>query len=212
MGIDAKQSVSEVQFNEALNPVSSIEAALTSAIAAGLADPQKTGIAGYSRGAEIVEWSMTQSKLFHAAVEGDAGGFLAGHYAFVGASVRKYYRQLYGGSPYDPDVRENYQRLSPSFRTKQFAGPLLQLFTKTNGLAAMELHSLLQDEGIPTELVFFPMESHAFWNPRHRAAAMQRSSDWFDYWLLNERHQGEDRQEQYARWDAMAAVWKKTLH
>ncbi len=212
MGIDAKQSVSEIQFNEAFNAISSIEAALTSAVAAGLADPEKTGIAGYSRGAEIVEWSMTQSKLFHAAVEGDAGGFVAGHYALVGESTRKYYRQLYGGSPFDPDLREAYQRLSPSFRTKLFSGPLLQLFTKTNGPFGMELHSLLQDEGIPTELVFFPTENHVFWTPRHRAAAMQRSSDWLDYWLLNERHQGEDMPDQYARWDAMAAIWRKALH
>lgn len=211
MGIDAKQSVSEVQFNEAFNAISSIEAALTSEVAAGLADPEKTGIAGYSRGAEIVEWSMTQSKLFHVAVEGDAGGFLAGHYGSVNSWARKYYRQLYGGSPFDPDVLENYQRLSPSFRTKRFSGPLLQLFTKTNGPAGMELHSLLRDQGIPTELVFFPIENHVFWDPRHRAAAMQRSTDWFDYWLLGKRRPEAGKQDQYARWDAMAAIWEKKV-
>ncbi len=208
VGMQANRGVSEIQFSEAYNPIASMEAALTSSIAKGLADPVKTGIAGYSRGAEIVEWAMTQSKLFHAAVEGDAGGFLAGHYGVAGEAARTYYRQLYGGSPFDPGVLENHLRLSASFRSKEFAGPLLQLFAKTNALAALEIHSSLRDAGIPTELIFFPAESHIFWDPRHRAAAMQQTADWFDYWLRGERHHDVDDQAHYARWDAMASIWK----
>lgn len=213
VGIQGNLTVPEIQFNEALNPVASMEAALTSAIENGRADASKTGIAGYSRGAEIVEYVMTQSKLFHAAIEGDAGGFPAGHYGLEGwAPTRAYYRQLYGGSPFDAGALENYLRLSVSFRSKEFAGPLLQLFTKTNGPAGLEIHSLLRDAGIPTELVFFSNENHIFWDPRHRAAAMQHSIDWLDYWLLGERHHGTGDGEQYDRWDAMAATWRGKAH
>ena len=208
LGIETGKSVYDIQFSEAFNPVASMEDALKSSIERGLTDPSKTGIAGYSRGAEIVEWVMTQSHLFHAAVEGDAGGFVAGTYVQSGPGIRAYYRQLYGGSPYDPVALENHQRLSASFRTKQFSGPLLQLFSKTNGFAGLELHSLLRDAGIPTELVFYPTENHVFWDPRDRVSSMRRTMDWFDYWLRSKRNVEQDVREQYDRWDKMSAIWR----
>jgi dipeptidyl aminopeptidase/acylaminoacyl peptidase len=207
VGMKIDQSVSDIQFGQAFNAIASMEAALTSVIDGGLADPDKTGIAGYSRGAEIVEWGMTQSKLFHVAIEGDSGGSLAGHYGLGWPPLRAYYRQLYGGSPYDAEALADYRRLSASFRSKEFAGPLLQLFAKGNGVAGLELHSLLRDAGIPADFIFFPHESHVFWDPEHRAAAMQRTLDWFDYWLRGQRN--PDETDQYARWDAMAAAWHK---
>jgi dipeptidyl aminopeptidase/acylaminoacyl peptidase len=209
VGVESGLTVADMQFSEAFNPVASIEAALSSAIDAGLADPNKTGIAGYSRGASIVEWAMTQSKLFHAAIVGDAGGMEAGHYGWVQPTFRSYYRQVYGGSPYDPDNLGNHLRLSASYRAKDFAGPFLQMFCNASAIAGLELHSLLRDAAIPTEFVFFPVESHVFWEPRQRSAAMVRTIDWFDYWLLGRRNDDAEKQDQYARWDAMAAVWQK---
>jgi hypothetical protein len=38
---------------------------------------------------------------------------------------------------------------------------------------------------------------------------MVRTIDWFDYWLLGRRNDDAEKQDQYARWDAMAAVWQK---
>jgi dipeptidyl aminopeptidase/acylaminoacyl peptidase len=208
IGVHVRRGTTQIAFYQALNPVSSIEDALTSEIRLGLADPSRTGIAGYSRGAEIVEWTMTQSRLFHAAVEGDAGGFLSGHYGLAQIPLRLYYRQLYGGSPFNPKVLAAHLRLSPSFRSREFAGPFLQLFAQSSAISALELHSLLRDENIPTELDFFPQESHIFWEPRHRAAAMQDTIDWFDYWLLGKRSDDDQSRSQYARWDAMAEAWK----
>jgi dipeptidyl aminopeptidase/acylaminoacyl peptidase len=208
-GTKIGQSVSDVQYGQAFNAIASMEAAVTSVIDRGLADPEKTGLAGYSRGAEIVEWAMTQSTLFHVAIEGDAGGSLAGHYGLGWPAFRAYYQQLYGGSPFDAEAQVDYRRLSASFRSKEFAGPLLQLFSKGNGVAGLELHSLLGDAGIPTDLIVFPNESHVFWDPAHRAAAMEHTLDWFDYWLLGKRNPGDA--DRYARWDAMASAWHKRV-
>lgn len=205
-GISSDLSTSDVQFQEAFNAVSSMEAALDSLVAGGLADPAKTAIVGYSRGAEIVEWTMTQSKRFHVAIEGDSGGYIASFYALNRPNIREYYRQLYGGSPFDEQARPNYAGLSVSFRSREFAGPLLQMFAQANAVAGLELHSLLRDAGIPSELVYFRNESHLFWNPRHQAAVMQRSLDWLDYWLLHRRNAGV-LLEEYQGWESMAAKW-----
>jgi hypothetical protein len=68
----------------------------------------------------------------------------------------------------------------------------------------------LRDAKVPNEFVFFPEESHIFWHPQRRAAAMNRSLDWFNYWLLGKRDASPDKNDQYARWDAMAREWRGT--
>jgi hypothetical protein len=77
-------------------------------------------------------------------------------------------------------------------------------------LEGYELNGLLQEAGIPTELVYFPDESHLFWNPRHQAAAMRRSFEWFDYWLRGERNGDPRKSTQYDRWEAMKENWRRT--
>jgi dipeptidyl aminopeptidase/acylaminoacyl peptidase len=212
IGTQVHSTVADMQFGQAFNAVASMEAALRTTISQGIADPTKTGIAGYSRGAEVVEYVMTQSKLFHAAVEGDAGGFTAGAYWAGGwAPTRVMYQQMYGGSPYDAAALENYRKASVSFRTDQFAGPLLQLFSKRAGPVGLELHFLLRDAGIPTDLIFFPHENHVFWGPQRRVAAMQDTLDWFDYWLLGKKDQDPQKANLYSQWDSMRSNWQQRL-
>jgi dipeptidyl aminopeptidase/acylaminoacyl peptidase len=207
-GTGAKVGVELQQFAHGFDAIASMEVALQSVIDRGIADPARTGIAGYSRGSEVTELVMTQSKLFKVASDGDAGGWNAGvFWAYGSLEYRHSYELLYGGSPYDPRYLENYRRYSPSMRVAEFAGPLLQQFTAANAPVGLELHSLLQDAGVPTELVSFPHESHIFWQPRHRFYAMQRNLDWFDYWLLGKRRAGAEEAAQYARWDEMAKKW-----
>ena len=201
--------VEKVQFEEAFNAVASMESAVQSVIDRGIADPARVGICGYSRGAEVVDWTMSQSKMFKAASDGDAGGWQASGYWNFG--TRQYvglYNALYGGSPWDPKALPWYRRLAPSVRAAEFSGPLLQQFSAIAALVSLELHTTLTDAGIPTELDYFPGEAHIFWQPRHRQAAMQRNLDWFDYWLLDRRDPAADKQAQYQRWDAMAKTWR----
>ena len=181
-------NVSDAQFRLALDAVATMEAALSSLIASGAVDPRRGGIAGYSRGAEVVLYVMTQSKMFTAAAIGDGEANASSYWASGNRLSASWYRMLYGGSPYDegPETIANYRKLSPSFRTREFAGPLLQLFAGATATSGLELHRLLQEVGVPAELVFFPNEAHLFWHPRHRAAAMQRVCDWFNSWLLGE--------------------------
>ena len=208
-GMPSQLGTADLQFYQAFNSVASMEAALQSSIDHRTTDRNKTGIAGYSRGGEMVEWTMTQSPLFRVGIVGDAGGYAAGHYGLSWRPVRDHFLQLYGGSPFDPAFAQNYRNLSVSFRAKEMAGPLLQLYAQGNSLGALELHSLLEDAGIPTELVYFPQESHIFFGPRHRAAAMQRSLDWFDYWMLGKRNPVPGFREQYEKWDEMARKWQR---
>lgn len=207
---DAK-NVMRMQLSVIVAPVASMEAAVASLVRGGEADPRRVGIAGYSRGAEVAMYAMTQSKVFKvASVDDGASGVNAdGYWSFGVRMAPNAYRALYGGSAFssDPNVLDAYRRFSPDFRAAAFAGPLLEQPAEGTASCGFERLALLRDAGIPYDLVFYPGEAHIFWNPRAAAASMGRTLDWFDYWLLGERDQDPAKAREYARWDAMRKIY-----
>jgi dipeptidyl aminopeptidase/acylaminoacyl peptidase len=189
----------------ALDAVASMDAAAEAVVTEGLVDARKIAIAGYSRGAEVALYAMTQSKTFAAAAIGDGEANASSYWASGNRLSAAWYARLYGGSPYasDPEVIGNYRALSPTFRSHEFAGPLLQQFPAATANSGFELNRLLQEASTPTELVYFPNEGHLFWNPRHRAAAMRRNLQWFNFWLLGREDISDANRAQYERWRSM---------
>jgi dienelactone hydrolase len=208
---ESQSGIARAQFIEAYNPLASMEAAVQSVVNNGDVDPSRVGIAGYSRGASIARFAISHSSVFSAAASGDATWWDAGGFWEGGELSRNMFKNLLGGSPFDPVAYPNYLAFAASARARNFAGPLLQQFTLTDAHLAVEMDQLLKDAGVPTELYFYPSESHFFWQPRHRAAAMAQNLDWFDYWLLGKRDPDMKKVQQYARWDEMAAQWRLAL-
>jgi dipeptidyl aminopeptidase/acylaminoacyl peptidase len=208
-----KAGPKQVQFDLGVDAVATMDAAVQDLIERGWVDEQKTGIAGYSRGAEVVVYALSQSKVFKAGITGDGGSSISGYW--LTSIGQAWQRALYGGSPFDStaSVIENYRRFAPEFRISEFTGPLLQLVPSAKMLEGYELNGLLHEPGIPTELVYFPDESHLFWNPRHQVAAMRWSLDWFDYWLGGGGRCAVDTidRKRCARWAEMDTRWKAFL-
>jgi dipeptidyl aminopeptidase/acylaminoacyl peptidase len=201
--------VSRMQFEWGYNVVASMEAAAQSLIDQGIADPSRVGIAGYSRGAEVTNLALSQSKLFCAGASGDDAWYSAGSY-WNNATSQTIFSALFGGSPLDPAAFPNYLAFSPSARADKYSGPLLQQFSAATADRAIELDFALKSARVPTELVFYRDETHLFHQPRHRVAAMQLSLDWFDYWLLGRTDPDPEKVSQYRRWDSMAKRWSTT--
>jgi dipeptidyl aminopeptidase/acylaminoacyl peptidase len=185
-----------------INTVRSFEAAVEDLVAQGVVDAGRVGIAGYSAGSQMVNVAMTQSKMFRVASSGD-GGYLEPSGYFSNSSS---YRAVYGGSPYDRAAVPRYERLSPTFRAARAAGPMLQQVAGGHS-TQFELNAALRDAGVPTELVYYPDESHLFHQPRNRLTAMQENIDWFDFWLLGKEDSDPAKAEQYGRWRAMREKW-----
>ena len=208
----ARAVIARTQFTVITDSVAAMEAALTDVIRRGIVDPNQAGIAGYSRGSEVTLYTMTQSKMFRAASVGDGASNTNadGYWSWGGRGAGAWYTSIYGGSAYDsdPQVRENYRRFSPTFRANVFAGALLEQCTANSAPYGLERLTLLRKADVPVELVFYPNESHLFWHPRRVAAAMQRTVDWFDYWLLGKTNSDPSKTEQYARWQAMADIYR----
>jgi dipeptidyl aminopeptidase/acylaminoacyl peptidase len=211
--VASPKGVSVMQLSVIVEPVASMEAAVASLVRGGVADPRRIGIAGYSRGAEVVMYAMTQSNVFKvASVDDGAPGVNAdGYWSFGNRTAPNSYRALYGGSAFSSDVNvlNAYRRFSPDFRASVFAGPLLEQPVEGTAPWAFERLALLRDARVPYDLVFYPNEAHIFWNPRAAAASMERTLDWFNYWLLGEKDSALAKSREYERWDMLRERYRE---
>ncbi|MBL9071872.1 MAG: prolyl oligopeptidase family serine peptidase [Sphingopyxis sp.] len=187
-----------------LTAAASFEDAVTELAREGIVDPQRVGIAGYSRGSQLVNVAMTQSNFFRAASSGD-GGYLE---PVAAADMPESYIAVFGGLPYDPQALPNYLALSPSLRAGEACGAILQQVAAPHA-ASIDFYRALRKAAVPTQISLFPGESaasdetHVFHIPSNRMAAMQENIAWFDYWLLDKRDPESPFADRYAGWDAM---------
>ncbi|MBS0411496.1 MAG: prolyl oligopeptidase family serine peptidase [Proteobacteria bacterium] len=205
-GVANTVSVRRMQDSAALEAVANMEAAAKVWIDRGVADQDRLGIAGYSRGGIVTTLTLSQSTLFRAGISADTGFYNASGY-WRGDQVRKLYDRLYGGSPFDPKAIAAYRALSPSLRADHFSGPLMQLFTGDVAPAGLELDTALRVAGVPTELVAYVGETHGFHRPVSQLSAMTRSLDWFDFWLRDAADPSPEKSDQSRRWRDAALRW-----
>ena len=189
-----------------LDSVAGIDAALDDLVARGAVDPQRIGIAGYSRGSQIINVAMTHSTRFRAASSGD-GSYLE-PYFYAGAA--KGYDTVFGGSPYGPAITE-YRWLSPSLRANQGRGAVLQQIASPT-IGMVDFHRALRAAGRPSALSLYrgedarSDETHLFHVPSNRLLAMRENIAWFDYWLRGVRSPDMPFPEHFADWDMMATL------
>lgn len=187
-----------------LNGVYCFESAVREMTEKGIVDPERVGIAGYSRGSQMVNVTITQSSLFAAASSGD-GGYLEPD-SF--AENEETYRAVFGGSPYGPFL-QRYQALSPSLRINEHMGAVLQQIA-TPYRGALAFDRALKAVGVPSQLTLYPgenalsSETHIFHIPSNRLLAMRENLAWFDFWLRQERDAETPFPERFAVWQRLA--------
>jgi dipeptidyl aminopeptidase/acylaminoacyl peptidase len=190
-----------------LSGVASFEAAVEELVAEGIIDKERVGIAGYSRGSQMVNVAMTHSTMFRAASSGD-GAYLEPVYE---PDMPDSYHAVFGGSPYDPKFLPNYLALSPSLRAGEACGAILQQVAAPH-TGAIDFYKALRTASVPAQLSHFAGEdgssdeTHIFHIPSNRMAAMQENIAWFDYWLKEERDPALVSASRYAEWDRMKSA------
>jgi dipeptidyl aminopeptidase/acylaminoacyl peptidase len=190
-------------LSQAENPLASIEAAVESLVKEGLADPKRLGIAGWSFGAYLVEYTMTHSTLFAAASAGEGGLNNPGQYWVTGsASMQTYLDNFFGGPPFG-DAAPNYKRLSPAWNADKLQAPLLREYGGDVGVQSLEFYMAARRLGKPVEQFIYPGAPHVFSLPTHRRASMERNLDWFRFWLQGYEDPDESKRPQYVRWRAL---------
>jgi dipeptidyl aminopeptidase/acylaminoacyl peptidase len=152
---------------------------------AGVADPDRLGIAGPSHGGFMAAWAVGQTDRFKAAAmfagisdwgtmagTGEYGamdGVLAGSFGWEGT----------GPHPHD--------RVSPISFASKVRTPVLIVNgeddTNVPLAQAIYFHRALSRYGAEHELVVYPREGHGLSERNHQRDLLQRTREWFDRWL-----------------------------
>lgn len=146
-------------------------------------DDARVGVTGWSYGGYMTMWAVTQTNRFRAAV---AGAGIADWLSYYGQnSIDQWMTPFFGTSVYnDPAM---YAKSSPITYIKQVKTPTLVVVGERDGECpapqSFEFWHALKDLGVPTELVVYAGEGHAFHDPRDRRDVMHRALEWFDKYL-----------------------------
>lgn len=154
-------------------------------VAAGIADPDRLGICGWSYGGFMTMWGVTQTTRFRAAV---AGAGIANWASFHGASDLHVWDALfYEADPYDPNGI--YAARSPIYHSHRVRTPTLVLHGDADRVVppdqGREFFRALKDRGVETQLVLYPGAGHGPREPRHARDVVERSLGWLTDRLLD---------------------------
>lgn len=196
-------------FDLAYNPLASIEKAVETVVEMRIADPGRKGIMGWSYGGFLTNFTITHTNLFEAASSGEGGTTDPGIY-WLGRVVQYLYDGIFGGPPLG-EWYEKYNKISPALNAANVHNPVM-LQHASDTIGTLEFYTALKTQGKSVELLFYPNESHIFFQPKHRFYAMQQNLDWFNYWLLGKEDPDPAKRLQYIRWNDMKGAERKSNH
>jgi dipeptidyl aminopeptidase/acylaminoacyl peptidase len=157
---------------------------------AGVADPARLGIAGFSYGAVLSAYAITQTQRFAAASINDAAFDFPAYAATFAANPdgRRMWDDMIGFSDvYDVASATRMREQSPLHQVERIRTPcLLESGTKAFGGmddGVLPLFQALRRFDVPVEFIRYPRTGHGIEEPRLRAESARRNLEWFDYWV-----------------------------
>ena len=159
-------------------------AGVDAAVAAAPIDRDRVGIIGWSYGGYMAMWAGTQTSRFKAAV---AGAGLANWQSYYGQNRIDQWMLPFFGASVDDDPAI-YARSSPITFIKRTHTPTLVLHGDRDSEVptpqGYEYWHALKALGVPTDLVIYPNEGHAFSSAEHWRDVERRVVAWFDRYLV----------------------------
>ena len=172
----------DVGGGEMRDVVSGAEAMVT----AGIADPARLGIGGWSWGGYLAAWTVTQTTMFRASVMGAGVANLASDHGQGDMPGMNF--GLFPGHPYSGAGQAAYLRPSPVTHAHAVRTPTLILHgaedVRVRPEQGGEFHRALTTLGVPVEFVLYPREGHAITERAHQIDLLRRVLAWYDRWLL----------------------------
>lgn len=181
---------------------SSLEIAVTKAIATGAVDAERMGISGFSDGVSTAQWALNHTSQFKAVAlshccEDMISFALGGGPAFARYIRERYYRVL------EPGAEDYWRPISLALNADKIDTPILIQTGDSEYEGGLDVLDAFQRRGKAIELHVFENEPHIKWQPAHRLAVYERVTDWFSFWLRREVDCIPGKSPQYARWKAM---------
>lgn len=170
----------------------SVSAAVEKVISMGVANPNKIGIYGHSFGGFEVNYIVTQTNLFRAAISGSGVSDPIAHYFTYNTEYQnidgwRYERQQYRIRKSFYEAKEQYLQNSPLFYANQIETPLLVWSGKTDSnvlpTQSRALYAALRRLGKKHLLLLYPQEGHILTKPKSKLDLTNRIQEWFDHFL-----------------------------
>ncbi len=160
-----------------------ILAGVDDCVSAGIADPERLGVCGWSYGGYLTAWAVTQTDRFKSAI---AGASITNWISFHGTSdIPAFDEVFYRADPYK--LGGPYTTFSPIFAVDRVTTPTLFLHGERDLICpvgqAKEMFRALRDRGIPTECVIYPREGHPIRERAHRLDMLNRGMEWLCRWM-----------------------------
>ncbi|KAF8977640.1 putative dipeptidyl-peptidase 5 [Entomortierella lignicola] len=125
-------------------------------------DQSRVAALGASYGGYMMNWINGHTDRFNCLVNHD--GIFDTKNGFYATEELYFPEHEYGGVPWDPKAKENYERWNPSNFVQNWKTPTLVIHSDkdyrlpvTEGLSTF---TVLQRKGIPSRFVYFPDENH----------------------------------------------------
>lgn len=196
-------------FNEeeAQTHIEAFRSAIENLAEAGLIDPEKVGLVGFSASAWYVENAIAREpKRFTAATIAEGIDISYMQYRLLGVSdppLAEEFEKIIGTKPVGDGLAQWY-RLAPGFNLDRVIAPLrIEAMEPTSVLGEWELYSSLRAQGKPVDLIYFPEGQHVHQRPLERFASQQGSVDWFRFWLQGYEDPDPSKRAQYTMWERM---------
>ena len=154
-----------------------------SLIAKGIVDPTRMGSMGWSEGGYISAFLTTHTDRFKAISVG--AGISDWMTYYVNTDITPFTRQYLHATPWEDAAI--YAKTSPITTIKDAKTPtLIQQGSNDKRVPvpdSYELYRGLQDEGVPSRLIFYMGFGHGVNKPKSQRALLQSNLDWFNHYI-----------------------------
>lgn len=188
---------------EAPVQIAEFESAIKTLTDAGVIDPTRVGVIGFSRSVyHVLAAITTQNHLFAAASITDGVNFGYSEYIDrVDTGIDREANIINGGNPFNPEGMKNWLARSPEFNMDKVSTPLLLLQPgPAKVVEDWEPYAALRYLKKPVDLIMLQPGTHVMTNPAQRLASETTNVDWFRFWLQGYEDPDPAKAEQYKRW------------
>jgi dipeptidyl aminopeptidase/acylaminoacyl peptidase len=165
--------------------VGDILAGVDALVKAGIADPERLAVSGWSNGGYLTNCLITKTTRFKAAISG--AGIVDALMEFGSNDEPAYTIVFKQGFPWSSAAR--YQKASPSYQLNKVRTPTLIHVGGNDercppGHSRMLYRALKEYVHVPTELLVYPGEPHGLMKYRNRRAKMEWDLAWLERYVL----------------------------
>jgi dipeptidyl aminopeptidase/acylaminoacyl peptidase len=212
--LQIRKKITSLSDEDAQIHLEAYRSAIENLSKAGLIDPSRVGVVGFSWTCWYVVNALVKSPhLFAAATiaEGFDNSYM--QYMLFGPgppNTRDQMEQIRGSSPFGLGL-QRWIRDAPGFHLDRVQTPLrIEAMKPATILNEWEIYAGLSMQHKPVDMIYFPKGTHIHQKPLDRLESQQGNIDWMRFWLQGYEDPAPEKRAQYALWRKLKTEEKES--